>query len=57
MHEQHEASAAKWLKTRIRRNMKMDLLNSVLIISINDLPLENKVQVIKIVVEAVRKYE
>ena len=57
MHEQREASAAKWLKTRIRRNMKMDLLNSVLIISINDLPLENKVQVIKIVVEAVRKYE
>ena len=36
--------------------MKVDLLNSLLTI-INDQSFENKVQIIEIVLEAVRKYE
>ena len=57
MHSQRDTSAVKWIKTTIRSTMKIDLLNSLLMISINDSSLENKVQVIKIVIQAVRKYD
>ena len=46
----------KWIKTRTWDSINIDLLNSFFMISMNDQSLENKMQVIKIVVEAVRKY-
>ena len=59
MHSQRErdTSAVKWIKTRIRSTMKINLLNSLLMIPINDSSLKNKVQVIKIVIQAVKKYD
>ena len=39
------ASTVKHIKTRIRISMKLNLLNSLLMISMNDPSLENKAQV------------
>ena len=44
-------------KTVTRDSVKMDLLNNFLMASMNDLTLESKVQLIKIAVEAARKYK
>ena len=45
------------MKNRKRSTMKMDLLNSLLVILINDPSLENKLKKMKVVVKALRKYE
>ena len=49
------ASAVNWIKTRMRSTLKVDLLNRLLMMAINNSSLENSVQTIKIV-EAVKEY-
>lgn len=57
MTRDRDASTAQQIKTRRRSTMKMNLLNSLLIISVIDPSLENKRQIKTIVVEAVSRYE
>lgn len=57
MTRDRDASTVQQIKTRRRSTMKMNLLNSLLIISVIDPSLENKRQIKTIVVEAVSRYE
>ena len=50
-------SAGKWIKAKVTSSTMTDLINRHLMISIRDLSLQNKVQVIKIYVEPVWKNE
>lgn len=57
MTRDRDASTVQQIKTRRRSTMKMNLLNSFLIISVIDPSLENKRQMKTIIVEAVSRYE